>query len=430
MKISTFFTVILFVAATSISCGGNSARTLRAADGGKPKMLWFDAEANFKRFASQDSIRYYLDRTVECGFNHIVVDVRPISGTVLYESDMLEPLTVVGPDTVRRDWDYLQCFLDEARKRELKVTVSTMIFPAGFTTFRQGAAYSDPELAGRTCVEYTPEGRKDIKDDPTKVAAFLNPVLPEVQEFALRFIREIVTNYDFDAYALDYCRFPDYQSDFSEASKEAFEKYIGGLVETWPGDVFTYNASGERVPGKYYKEWWEFRSMIIHDFVARVRKEIKAIKPDVKLEYWAASWWGALYANGQNWASKAFRPLTDQDAWSFNSWCSINYHQTGFADQLDTFLLGTYLPRVYGPDDGESIEYGINRAERFLLNACTYYATVDCSQKTFDIEEACYYCLKRTAGLMVFDIVHVINNDMWAAIKRGIDRYEAEAATE
>lgn len=81
-------------------------------------------EANFKRFASQDSIRYYLDRTVECGFNHIVVDVRPISGTVLYESDMLEPLTVVGPDTVRRDWDYLQCFLDEARKRELKVTPS------------------------------------------------------------------------------------------------------------------------------------------------------------------------------------------------------------------------------------------------------------------------------------------------------------------
>ena len=79
-------------------------------------------------------------------------------------------------------------------------------------------------------MQYKPEGMVDIKDDPTKVAAFLNPVLPEVQEFALRFIREIVTNYDFDAYALDYCRLPDYQSDFSEASKEAFEKYIGGLV--------------------------------------------------------------------------------------------------------------------------------------------------------------------------------------------------------
>ena len=398
---------------------------------GKEKMLWFDAEANFQRFSTQAGIIAMLDKTQEAGFNKIVVDVKPVEGDVLYKSEFMTQATTIGSVNVAdRGWDYLQFFLDEAHKRNLKVTVSTTVFPMGMPSTRQGPAYRGTTWKGKTCMQYKPEGMVDIKDDPTKVAAFLNPVLPEVQEFALRFIREIVTNYDFDAYALDYCRFPDYQSDFSEASKEAFEKYIGGLVETWPGDVFTYNASGERVPGKYYKEWWEFRSMIIHDFVARVRKEIKAIKPDVKLEYWAASWWGALYANGQNWASKAFRPLTDQDAWSFNSWCSINYHQTGFADQLDTFLLGTYLPRVYGPDDGESIEYGINRAERFLLNACTYYATVDCSQKTFDIEEACYYCLKRTAGLMVFDIVHVINNDMWAAIKRGIDRYEAEAATE
>ena len=271
MKISTFFTVILFVAATSISCGGNSARTLRAADGGKPKMLWFDAEANFKRFASQDSIRYYLDRTVECGFNHIVVDVRPISVTVLYESDMLEPLTVVGPDTVRRDCDYLQCFLDEARKRELKVTVSTMIFPAGFTTFRQGAAYSDPELAGRTCVEYTPEGRKDIKDDPTKVAAFLNPVLPENQEYVLRFAHELLTKYKFDGYALDYCRFPDAESDFSPASREAFETYLGHGIDRFPEDIFTYDANGARVAGPYYKQWWEFRSGVIRDFIAEVR---------------------------------------------------------------------------------------------------------------------------------------------------------------
>ena len=72
------------------------------------------------------------------------------------------------------------------------------------------------------------------------------------------------------------------------------------------------------------------------------------------------------------------------------------------------------------------MEYGINRAERILRNACTFYGTVQCADPAFDIEEACYYCLKRTAGLMVFDIVHVINNDKWAAIKRGIDRALAE----
>jgi len=238
------------------------------------------------------------------------------------------------------------------------------------------------------------------------VAAFLNPVLPEVREFALSFIREIVSKYDFDVYALDYCRFPDNQSDFSEASKRAFEDYVKGSVATWPDDVYTYDANGGIVAGPYYKQWWEFRSMVIRDFVAAVRQEIKALKPDVKLEYWAASWWGALYANGQNWASTSFMPLQDIEAPNFRAWCSNNYNRTGFADQLDTFLLGTYLPRVYGPEDGESIEFGINRAERMLLNACTYYGTIECSQKNFDVEEACYYCLKRTAGLMVFDIVH------------------------
>ena len=426
MKISTFFTVILFVAATSISCGGNSARTLRAADGGKPKMLWFDAEANFKRFASQDSIRYYLDRTVECGFNHIVVDVRPISGTVLYESDMLEPLTVVGPDTVRRDWDYLQCFLDEARKRELKVTVSTMIFPAGFTTFRQGAAYSDPELAGRTCVEYTPEGRKDIKDDPTKVAAFLNPVLPENQEYVLRFAHELLTKYKFDGYALDYCRFPDAESDFSPASREAFETYLGHGIDRFPEDIFTYDANGARVAGPYYKQWWEFRSGVIRDFIAEVRTLIERTQPGVKLEYWAASWLHAIYTQGQNWASPRSR---FHEAY-LDDWATPTYNRTGFADLLDVFITGTYLEKVWGMDDPESIEYGLARSLKDVDGDCAVYGSLYAQNHVDQFEDAVYLCLSRTDGVMVFDIIQVIENDLWDDIKRGIDRAEKEQKTQ
>lgn len=404
----------------------------RAEDGHRPKMLWFDAEANFNRFSTKAGITEILDKTVEAGFNKIVVDVKPVEGDVLYESAFMTKATMIGSVSVpSRDWDYLQFFLDEAHKRDLKVTVSTTIFPMGMPSTRQGPAYRDAlKWKGKTCLQYTPKGMLDIKDDPTKVAVFLNPVLPEVREFALKFVTEIVTNYDFDAYALDYCRFPDSQSDFSEASKEAFEQYIGGIVDSWPGDIFTYNSDGSHNPGKYYKQWWEFRAMVIRDFVESVRKTIKSIKPDVKLEYWAASWWGALHDNGQNWGSTKFRPLSDPDAWSYTSWCSDNYSKTGFADQLDTFLLGTYLPTVYGPTDGESIEFGINRAERILLKACTYYGTIQCADPNFDVEEASYYCLKRTAGLMIFDVVHVINNNKWAAIKRGIDRYEAEVATE
>lgn len=39
--------------------------------------------------------------------------------------------------------------------------------------------------------------------------------------------------------------------------------------------------------------------MVIRNFVERVRTEIKNIKPDIQLEYWAASWIHAIYGQGQ-----------------------------------------------------------------------------------------------------------------------------------
>ena len=167
----------------------------------KPKYMWFDSEANFERFSHQDSIRYYLDKTRAAGFNTVVVDVRSTDGLVNYKSSFM-------PQTrPQLEWDYLQFFIDEARKRDMEVCVSAMIFPAGRPFNRTGMVYSDNRWDGKTSLEYTPKGFLDIRDDSSKVAAFLNPSLPEVQEFCLSFIKELVTKYDFDAFALDYCRY-------------------------------------------------------------------------------------------------------------------------------------------------------------------------------------------------------------------------------
>ena len=95
---------------------------------GKEKMLWFDAEANFQRFSTKEGITAMLDKTVEAGFNKIVVDVKPVEGDVLYASDFMTQATTIGSVTVpARGWDYLQFFLDEAHKRGLKVTVLSLI---------------------------------------------------------------------------------------------------------------------------------------------------------------------------------------------------------------------------------------------------------------------------------------------------------------
>ncbi len=384
-------------------------------ESGKPKYLWYDAEANFERFSDKDTIRHYLDKTRETGFSHIVVDVRPIYGQVLYsKTKSMMPLTTVRGKTIKRRWDYLRFIIKEARKRRLKVIVSTTLFPAGNPVTREGLVYQDSAWASKTTLEWTPDGFKDIKDDKTKVAAFLNPSLPEVQEYALTFIREIVSNYDIDGYALDYCRYPDVQSDFSETSRRQFESYIGEKVPRFPHDIFQWKGR-ERIDGPYARKWFEFRSKVIHDFIGKARAVIKAAKPDALVELWSPSWYGGLYENGQNWASASYDPSAEY------FWAGKDYRQTGFAGLLDVFLLGTYLNVVYGTDNPESIEYGIERAKRLTKGDCALYGTITGTMERSSLPDAVKVCLEQTDGLMVFDIVHIIERNTWAELKKGIE---------
>ncbi|WP_198652116.1 alpha amylase family protein [Chitinophaga deserti] len=389
----------------------------------KPKYMWFDAEANFKRFSSKDSIRFYLDKTKAAGFNQVVIDVRPIYGDVLYKkTKTMHPLTQVGKDKRNVKWDYLQVFIDEARKRNLKVSVSTAIFPAGHPQSGTGPAYRDKQLSGKSTLEHTPNGMKDIRTDKSKVAAFLNPIMPEVQEYALNFIREIVTGYDIDGYVLDYCRFADVENDFSDYTRQRFEAHIGKKVAHWPEDIFSWEKhDGQKVrkDGPLAKQWFAFRSGVITDFITRARKEIKSIQPDVQLEYWAASWYGHLYSNGQNWASNTYDPSTEY------SWASPEYKQTGFAGQLDVFMNGTYLEKTYGKNDPESIEFGLARGKRIIGDACKMYGSLYALNHS-DIEDQVYVCLTQSQGLVMFDVVQVIEFNLWDRIKSGIVRAERD----
>ena len=387
----------------------------------QPKYLWFDAEANFERFASKDSISYYLEKAKSVGFNQVVVDVKPIYGEVLYKSKILPPLTTVNGKVIHRDWDYLQYFINEARRLGLKVTVSTAMFPSGHPATREGLVYDEPRWDGKTCLEYTPGGKMlDIREDKKKVGAFLNPVRKDVRKFALSIVREIVKNYDVDAYALDYCRYPGDGSDFSIDSQKAFERYLGKKIQNFPDDIFTWNTDGTKKPGIYYKEWWAFRANVITSFVKEVRKEIHSINNKVELEYWAASWIHGIYGQGQNWAS----PESD---FSLNyPWGSKAYNESGFAPYLDTFLCGTYLERIYGMDDPESIEYGIARARRLVGNDCKVFGTIYALNHKTNIADAVSLCLEKSEGLMIFDIVQVIEMNLWDDIQKGIERAEAQ----
>jgi uncharacterized lipoprotein YddW (UPF0748 family) len=413
------YLVYLLIPILFTACKGLKNTTASSKE--KPKILWFDSEANFKRFSSKDSICYYLDKAKGAGFNEIVVDVRPVQGDVLYKSKILEPLTDFGDGyEYKRDWDYLQFFIDEARKRALKITVSASIMPVGLLHTKSGPAYRSKYWDDKISIGNTPEGLKNMKE-MDYVGVFLNPNLSSVRTLVKSYVHEIVSNYDFDSFALDYCRFADVRFDFSDSSRVAFEKYINKKVERFPEDIFSYNSKKERVPGKYYKEWWEFRAMTVRDIVRELKQVIKSRKPDMKLTYWAASWINGTYVNGQNWASKGYFDA----AKSYPEWATENYKNAGFADELDAFMVGAYLNDLYGMDNNESIEYALDRANKVIGKDTKVYGSLYALNHKENIADAVYLTLEKSAGLMVFDIVQVINFNLWDSIKEGIDRAES-----
>ena len=386
----------------------------------KPVVLWIDAEANFGRLRTKPMIKTYLDKAQNAGFNAIVVDVKPVQGDVLYDSDFLPQCTSLNGSVIEnRGFDYLQFFIDEARARNMRITVSTTIMTMGLPASKTGPGFTDPYWDDKFCIEYLPDGLHDIRetDDYYSVFAFLNPVLPEVREYVMRMVEELVTKYDFDGYALDYCRWMNSNSDFSQASKTAFEKYAGITVDNFPEDIYTFasNRKDDIKPGKHYNKWMEWRASVIQGYVSEIRDRVKAIKPDVDIEYWAASWW-PLPHTGQNWASPS------KNMTSGYWWATPDYYKTGFADKLDIFQLGSYLPTVNGPDNPESVEYAINRAKSLIGDDCTLYGTISCDQQSFDLESAVYLCLKETAGVMVFELSHIERTKKWNEVKAGKER--------
>ena len=124
--------------------------------------------------------------------------------------------------------------------------------------------------------------------------------------------------------------------------------------------------------------------------------------------------------DGQNWASEKHYDPSEM----YPEWASKTYKHTGFANQLDVFMLGSYLTDVYGLDNNESIEYAIERAYNLIDDECSIYGTIYGENNKKNMEDAVYVCLTQSEGLMVFDIVQVINYNLWGDIKMGIERAE------
>ncbi len=153
--------------------------------------------------------------------------------------------------------DFLQEIISEAHEKGLTIIPW---FEFGFM------APADSELA-RLHPNWLTKRRDGttIKMQGKYPRVWLNPFHPEVQKFILDLVMEIVTKYDIDGIQFD----------------DHF-----GLPAEFGYDDFTVKLYEKELPGLYppddYQEtfWVRWRADKINNFMERISKEIKAIKPD------------------------------------------------------------------------------------------------------------------------------------------------------
>ncbi len=410
----------------------------------RPKIMWVDFSANWPKFSNPDTARYYVKKAAECGFNHLVVDVKGTKSAVAYNSNIAPRLKSWKGIDFPENYDYLDTMIAIGRENGMKVLASLNMFCEGTDPEQQGILNGD--RASWATEYYLTDGTIAPENGREGVGtAFMNPALPEVQDYARSLVLEVVNNYDLDGVMLDRGRYEGMGSDFSQFSKEQFEKYIGETVENFPQDIFEWvdNGNGEftRKPGKWYQKWIEWRASVIYDFFKGTREAIKAAKPDMMLGNYTGAWYPSYYEVGVNWASKDYDPSQDFE------WASPEYKNYALNELFDLYTNGNYYVdvtldelhshdgRVKNETDSEWSEgdhlcvEGACEYSRKLLGDRPFYGGMYVEQYYNDpdrFQRAVKMNLEKSDGFMLFDICHIIHKNWFDLLQQAVAEAEEE----
>lgn len=410
---------------------------LTACSAAKPEnnYMWFDCEANYSALSKPDSIRLYLEKVKSLGFGNVVVDVKSIMGEVLYDSGIAPYMSPFEGVERSRNYDMMGYFLEYGHELGLKVFASLNVFCGGHNFMDRGIIYTDHSDWQSIC--YNRGELIPISQDKRNYNGMLNPSNPEVQEYELDILREFVEKYPAcDGLIFDRVRYDGVTADFSELSKSQFEQYAGIEVENYPEDILSwYDENGglrqNWVPGKHFNKWCEWRAMVIHDFVERTHRELKAINPALQIGDYTGAWYPTYNQVGVNWASREYDPSVDFD------WATPEYKNAGYAELLDIYMTGLYYSYITKADidnatqtKGQSseaglkldltycysVEGGAELAKEITRGVVPVVGSIYVEQYLGEMEKfapAVRQSIKSTGGVMVFDISHLDKHHLW-----------------
>lgn len=176
----------------------------------------------------------------------------------------------------------------------------------------------------------------DMGDGPTMIEGFyhLDPGSPEVQEYLISIVRELVLNYEIDGIHWDYIRHSGYDAGYPADTTYAHSSLARFRALTGRSDV--------PVPGSD-AEWDNFRRRTIDELVRRSRAEIAAVtsNPAQPISLTAAVVeWGTPTTIFKN--TYGYRNVfQDWEKWMRLGWldgaCPMNYQAEHIPSQSDLY---------------------------------------------------------------------------------------------
>jgi uncharacterized lipoprotein YddW (UPF0748 family) len=234
-----------------------------------------------------------LDRVVELKLNAVIFQVRPMADA-LYESK-LEPWSEYLTGTLGKSpgYDPLKFAVVEAHQRGLELH-------AWFNPYRARHPSAKSEAPNGHITKRRPDLAK-----PYGKHYWLNPTHPDVQEYSLAVILDVVKRYDIDGIHID-----DYFYPYREKDKD-------GKVIPFPDDDTweAYQKSG----GKLTRDDW--RRDAVNTFVKRMYRETKKAKPWVKVGISPFGIWRPGHPEGITGLDQFAELYADAKLWLNEGWC-------------------------------------------------------------------------------------------------------------
>ena len=229
------------------------AETSRVAAYVHMKHCWAEGDGESER---ETAILATLDRMQSLGLNVIVPYVANTSGQSLFPSE-------VNHHHVYGDWDPVEIFVREARRRGIAVHLCVPVIVCGHHE-PAGILTEHPEWALR-------------KEEGGPLGA-ISPGNKEARQWILRYLEEIVERYQPDGLLLDYMRFPSQASKFESQSAERFA--------VWQQKNQDLDAQ---------QQLQKFREQLLTELMGKISTRLRTLRPDLHLAIY--SWGHHVTAN-------------------------------------------------------------------------------------------------------------------------------------